>query len=235
MKTKKLGRLFLVLLLIVFSACGSKKNVLEGYWMAENGETLSFNSEGRVVVNDTVYDYAIFDGDKVTISHSLWGLLINAQYEVNDEILTLKDMRDGTVFVFYGEKKQQERITDSLLKQEQEIINRKAEEERREQEQAERAKYEQYITSLWNELRILEEQIENNKTRIDELQDMLNECENEIESNRKNGDLAEDKIDRLREKQEIYRDEISFRNEDIAYYEEKREEIIGILKDNGEW
>jgi hypothetical protein len=63
---KKILPFFIICLLM--TSCASRKNAVEGYWMNENGETITFNADGEAIVDNLSIKYSVFDNDKLTIS-----------------------------------------------------------------------------------------------------------------------------------------------------------------------
>lgn len=137
MKKVSFKVLFLMLILaFTLAGCGGStstvtEDVLEGYWMDEIGNTLTFTGDGSVMWYGESYTYTIYDTDKVIIKDGEIEIG-NYSFAVKKEVLELEDLKWKLTSTFFGSEKKQAEILNSL-KEEQEAqmeADAKAEQER---------------------------------------------------------------------------------------------------------
>lgn len=247
--------LFLLVLCFVLTACNSEPETIEGYWMAENGDTISFNSDGKAIIDGFSYDYSIYNENYVSIS--FWGFAEEYRFEIESDILKLTDLSTNASQKLYrGEEKQSE-IQANLDKLEAE----RAEEEKKQKEIEE---YEKFINDLKSTVDTIDDEISNTYKSIkdneywiatteDWIQDELNwinEIETEIITLQQSIEgIDEERIEDLRGQQmqsnqiiEDYRREIDNYTTEIAQFyqdivmlEKDRKEIVTALQEMGEY
>jgi len=147
-KMKKIYLLFLLFsLLLIISGCTSNNNSaqsnqlredssldvsdpLEGFWMDEQGNTLTFIGNGAVLWYGENYTYTIYDENKVLIQN-IGKEIGNYRFTIKNEELILRNLHYPIEIIFYGNEKQQETIIDALLEAERKEIeeSEKAEQE----------------------------------------------------------------------------------------------------------
>lgn len=122
----KIRRLLFVSLLLVFiiacSGCSSenKEASLEGYWLDENGYSLTFDANGQVFVveNGEKFSgtYNIYDEDKVSIllSSFIFTDHSNFQFKIKSNVLTLTELDEGSIWTYYGDEKKQNEIREQV-------------------------------------------------------------------------------------------------------------------------
>lgn len=101
------------LLVIILTGCSLKKESIEGYWMAENGETLSFTADGKVIQDGITANYSIYGENN--ISFSFLGMATEGKFKIKNDVLTLIDLEDNSTDVFYRNEKKQQKIRQKLL------------------------------------------------------------------------------------------------------------------------
>lgn len=254
--------LFILTLILGLTACSSEPETIEGYWMAENGETISFNSDDKAIIEGLSMDYSIYNENNLSIS--FLGFAEEFRFDIEKDVLTLTDLNSNSVMTYYRNEEKQAEIQKNLNK----IAAERAEQERIQQEleaQAQAQKeYEQYVTRLKNRIGSIDKEIPriqgyisdkegyiaDNERYIQEKYDNINEIEKEIsELQYSTGDLVQGKIEVLRGQQEVcygtievhneqiktYNNEIIRYKQQISTFETEKEEIIKELKELGEY
>lgn len=109
----------LLVMVLIFSGCSKEQESIEGYWMAENGETISFNSNGKAISDGMSMDYSLYGEDNLSIS--FWGIASEYRYTVKKDVLTLVDLNKNTTSIFYRDEEKQLEIQEKLnIKQDRE-------------------------------------------------------------------------------------------------------------------
>ena len=121
--------LFLSGMLLLSVSCTEQPSI-EGYWLNEFGESLAFDGEGTVVINDSPATYSIYDEDKIQIVFDgiFQSVAFNGAYYIEDEILYLTNLDNGETVAYYGNSEDQAVIRKAIAEAE-------AEEQRIEEEQ----------------------------------------------------------------------------------------------------
>lgn len=207
------------LLCITLTACSSSPNDLEGFWMADNGDTIAFDTNGKAIIDGISLDYSIFD--KTYISFSLQNSASHYKFELNDGILILTDPSNGSTQKFYNDESQQKEIRERLaqIEAERAEMERKEEEAQQQaiaQEQAQR-EYENYVYSLYNEVSCIDNDI------ADRYQ--------WIENNEYFIETAEPSDDDI----PMYHDEIAQWQREIEQLEAQKRGLIATLTNLGEY
>lgn len=252
----------IIVLVLGLTACSSELESIEGYWMAENGETISFNSDGKVIIDGISLSYSVYNENNLSIS--FWGFAEEYRFNLEKDILTLTDLSSNSKIVYYRDEDKQTEIQENLNK----IREERAEQERLQQElhvQAQVQKdYEQYITKLKNRIESIDKEIpriqgyisdnegyiaESNQDIQEEL-DTIAELETEIaQLQHSTEEIAQGDIEYLRGTQEYHYGNIEYYNGKIDYYNNKitwyqqeiteleaeKEEIITELTKLGEY
>ena len=245
----------LLMMVLILSGCAKEQETIEGYWMAENGETISFNSNGKAISDGMSMDYSLYGEDNLSIS--FWCMASEYRYTVKNDILTLIDLKENTTSILYRNEEKQQEIQTNL--------NRiKAEKEKQEKLAQEKKDYEDYINGLKN--RVVEidnaisdikgyidsdnKHIAENQTDIQNEKDEISEIEKEISQLQYSAEeTAAGDIEYLRGEQEFHSGNIEYHNGEIEYYnseitkyknkiteyEKEKEEIIKELKNLGEY
>ena len=260
---KKLYIFILTIALILgLTAYGSEPETIEGYWMAENGETVSFNSDGKAIIDGISLDYSIYNENNLSIS--FLGFAEEYRFDIEKDVLTLTNLSNNSVMTYYRDEDKQTEIKENLNK----IAAEQTEQERIQQELEAQAQaqedYEKYVTKLKNriesidkEIPRIQEYITNNEGYIaDSNQNIqnelntINELENEIaQLQYSTEETAQGDIEYLRGTQEYHYGNIEYYNGEIEYYnneisnykkdiadlETEKEEIIKELKELGEY
>lgn len=124
------AKLFAFIIILVFVLTGCNQNselagdVLEGHWMDENGNTITFIGDGSVMWYGSSYSYAIYDTDKVIIRNQDTQIG-NYSFNVKSEVLELKDLDLNITKELYGSESKQEKILKDI--QEAELAQMEAE------------------------------------------------------------------------------------------------------------
>lgn len=205
----KKGIIGLLMIIFVFSACSRERESIEGYWMSENGKTISFNSNGKAISNGVSMDYSIYGEDNLSIS--LLGIASEYKYTIKKDVLTLIDLNKNKTNTFYRDDKKQQEIINK-------INESKAKKEQDKMEDEKIVNIEREIDKYKDLIKDAEWRISNNEKDIDRWEkdtvDRINECEESIQ----NGDD--------REYQENQRDEfINVNNESIASCKERIDKL----------
>lgn len=244
-----LKRILLVLLLCFsLTSCSLAPQAIEGFWMAENGDTISFNSDGKAIIDGLSHDYSVYD--KNCLSISFWDFAEEYRFELGTDTLTLIDLSNGSTQTFYRDIEKQAEI--------QENLKLLAAQEQATQE------YEEYVKSLKNHLFSVESSISYNLGCINDREEWiadlevliqeesyyLEEIKSEITELQKNSEessdekidllqekqtLAHEKIDRYKENIETYQNEIDQCYRENATLETEKEKLIKELQDLGEY
>ena len=251
-----------IALILGLTACGSEPETIEGFWMAENGETISFNSNGKAIIDSISLDYSIYGENNLSIS--FWGFAEEYRFSIEKDVLTLTDLSNNTHMTYYRDEGKQAEIQERL----NEIAAEQAEQKRIQQELEAQAQaqedYEKYVKSLKNRIDSInteiswtyeyisdnESYIADDEEYIQEEYNTINELENEIsELQYSTDELAQGEIEVLREQQEVcygvievhneqieaYRERIAEYEQEIADLEAEKEKIIKELKELGEY
>ena len=214
------------MIVLILSGC-SKQEKIEGYWMNENGETISFNSNGKVISDGMSLDYSLYGKDNLSIS--FFGMASEFKYTVKNDVLTLVDLNKNTTDIFYRDEEKQQEIQTKLNQI-------KAEQQRQKQKQKEKEEYEKYVESLREDIGYIELQISTQ-------QDFIRYAEKDIERNKSDiqgfqkepGIYDEDFINSYREIIKDRENDIVGYREEIAELEKEKEDIIEKLKELGEY
>lgn len=255
---KKLSMVILaVALILALTACGSEPETIEGYWMAENGETISFNSDGKAIVDGFSLNYSIYD--ETYLSISFIGLAEEYRFDLEKDTLTLTDLSNNSKMTYYRDEVKQAEIQKTL----NQIAAEQAEQERIQQEAAAQAQaqedYEKHVSNLKNRLETIDKEIpklqgyirdnegyiaDSNQSIQEELIS-ISELQNEISQLQNSSDeMAQADIAYLEGTQEYHHGNIEYYNGEIEYYnneisrykekiatlEREKEEIIQELK-----
>lgn len=252
----------IIVLILGLTACSSEPETIEGYWMAENGETISFNSDGKAIIDGISLSYSVYNENNLSIS--FLGFAEEYRFDLEKDILTLTDLSSNSKIVYYRDEDKQAEIQENLNK----IKEERAEQERLQQEleaQAQAQKdYEQYVTKLKKRIESIDTEIpriqgyisdsegyiaESNQNIQEEL-DTIAELETEIAQLQYSAEeTAQGDIEYLRGDQEYhygnieyYNGEIDYYNNEIARYQQEiaeleaeKEEIINELTELGEY
>ena len=223
---RKISLIFI--LSFALTSCSSPEEKLEGYWLDENGSSLSFNNTEKTITQDGfTYDYSIFDENKLSIS--FWGLTETFEFKISSDTLTLTKLSDYSTNTYYKNSQKQTEIREKL--------NLIAEEEKQQAalEQAEK-EYNSYIQSLKDKLRKIDHSIQSNYEWINNEKSWIDLLEEDI------ADVYEDDYydaDELaatfREQQDQCYANISQYKQEITDLEIQKNEIIETLKSLGEY
>lgn len=252
----------IIVLILGLIACGSETEKIEGYWMAENGETISFNSDGKAIIDGISLSYSVYNENNLSIS--FWGFAEEYRFDLEKDILTLTDIRSNSKIIYYRDEDKQAEIQENLNK----IREERVEQERLQQEleaQAQAQKdYEKFVVKLKNRIESIDKEIpriqgyisdnegyiaEGNQIIQEEL-DTIAELETEIvQLQHSKEETAQGDIEYLRGTQEYHYGNIEYYNGEIDYYnneiiryeqeiselEDEKEEIINKLTELGEY
>ncbi|MBQ4092262.1 MAG: hypothetical protein IJC82_02990 [Firmicutes bacterium] len=103
---KSLLYFFIALSMIFFVGC---QNKLDGFWMDDNGNTLTFGKDGELVINNEIYvEYSISDGNLIIKSDEISDILpLSSSITETNDVLILKDQKSQNIYVFYGNEDNQ--------------------------------------------------------------------------------------------------------------------------------
>lgn len=243
------------MMVLILSGCTKEQETIEGYWMSENGETISFNSNGKAISDGISMDYSLYGKDNLSIS--FWGMASEYRYTVKNDVLTLIDLKKNATSIFYRDEEKQQEIQTRLNQI-------KVEKEKQEKLAQEKKEYAEYVNKLKNRLESIDSTISyrtndmsNKEERIIELENDIQDEYNEIAeyekritelekstSPTKSGDIGV-----LRGSQEVCYGTIETRNvsintcksdidrykKEIKELEKEKEDIITKLKELGEY
>lgn len=197
------------LLLVLCSGCVNEEPSLEGYWLSPNNENLVFDSEGNVTSGNHSGKYTIYDTNKVQMTFSILFVdeILNAFFEIEDEVLTLTDLDNGSIYTYYGNAEKQQEIRNA--------INAKATEEEA------LAQAEQAIIDYNAMIDDLLKQIRSNKTKIHRLEEEKQNYQTEIARCEEGINDSRNKITILSSQIQSESDinEISYLTDDISFEE----------------
>lgn len=225
--------LLIFILCFCFTACSSEYKSIEGYWMAENGDTISFNSDGKAIIEGISYDYSIYDGNNLSIS--LWGFAQEYKFTIDKDVLTLTKAGSNSTQLFYKNEGKQAEIQENLNQiaanqEEQERIQQK-----NEQAQKEQKEYEKYISSLESRIDTIDSKIAEDQAWIVEIESWITEIDSNIAGLQQSDDmLADSQIDNLKDQQSRLCEDISELQQEITDLETEKEEIVKTLTELGE-
>lgn len=260
---KKLAILFFITILMFnITACSPEPETIEGYWMQENGDTVSFNSDGKAIIDGIALDYSIYNENNLSIT--LLGHAQEYRFNVKNDILTLTDLSNNNVWTFYRDEKKQAEIQENL----NQLAAEQAEKERMQQEleaqQQAEENYEKYVDSLKERIdsidskvaekkeyiSVNEEYIAEAETQIQYELNRINEIEKEISARQYDtDDFAQADVEIMRGDQEVCyggievcnarieacNAEIERHKQTISELQIEKENIIAELKDLGEY
>ena len=227
-----------------FSGNSANEETIEGYWMAESGETISFNSNSKAIIDGVAMDYSIYGQNNLSIS--FLGIASEYRYIINNDVLKLQDLNKGSTSVYYRNESVQQEIIKKLNSE-------KAEREKKEQIDKEKQEFEKYINNLKHNIELNNNEISEKKKRIEDYKKEINEynknindenaeikkIENEIAQLQQNtSETTEDDILVLKDSQTFHLDNINFYNEQIKYYsdliKECEEKITNLESENAQ-
>ena len=132
MKSARIAIMLLSVLLLL-SACGSSSSrdidVLEGYWMDDRGNTVTFTGDGAVMWYGNSFSYTIYDEDKVLIKNGDVEIG-NYKFEVKSEKLEMTDLGLNAVTTLYGKESKQQEILEEIREEEETVLEVIAKEEK---------------------------------------------------------------------------------------------------------
>lgn len=245
----------LLMIVLILSGCAKEQETIEGYWMSENGETISFTKDGKFIQDGISAEYSIYGENYISISYL--GMATEGKFNVKNDVLTLIDLDDNSTDVFYRDEAKQKEIQENLKQN-------KLEKEKQEKLAKEKKNYEDYINGLKNRIVKIDneissingyiendnKQIAENESDIQKEKNKISEIEKEIlQLKNSTEETAEGDIDYLRGEQEFHSGNIEYHNGEIEYYnneitkyknkiteyEKEKEEIIKELKELGEY
>lgn len=222
--------LLTIIFILGLTACGGsepKSETIEGYWMAGNGETIFFNSDGKAIIGGISHDYSIYDTNKLSIS--FLGFADEFRLEIANDVLTLTDLNTNAVYTYYRDEDKQAEILENL----NQIAAGKAAQEQAQKEQEE---YDKYVNSLKSRLDFIEAKIPENEDWIVEIRNWIADIDSDIVEVQQSDDmLVDEQIENLKdEKSRLYEDIAEIKQE-ISDLQTEKEEIIKELKDLGEY
>lgn len=219
--------LLAIILILGLSACGGyESETIEGYWMAENGETISFNSDGKAIIEGMSHDYSIYDNNKLSIS--FLGFAQEYEFTIKKDVLTLTDLNTNETYTYYKDEEKQAEIQENL----NQIAVEKAEQEKAQKEQEE---YDKYVNSLKSRLDAIDSKIPENEAWIVEVQSWIADIDSDIAEVQQSDDmLADEQIENLKDEQNRLYEDIAEIQQEIYDLQVEKEEIIKTLKELGE-
>lgn len=113
----------ILLLLLTFSVlligCSSKKEKLEGYWMSDDGETITFLESGEIMIDGITCKYSLDDNKLLLV---FLGSNKEFKYEIKQNKLYITDLENNTTTCYYKDKNKQKEIKKQVA------INKKIDE-----------------------------------------------------------------------------------------------------------
>lgn len=210
----------LLLAFLLLTGCG-EKNQLEGFWMSEDGETLTFAMDGQALLNGNAICYSVFDEDKILLSHPTAGAFYEAQFTIKNGVLTIVQLGTGVTSVYYSNENKQNEIMAAISLEQAEI--------QKQEEEAERQKeYEEHVQYLWDTYSYLLEEIGYCESRIGNLQASFDLKESDRKMYEATGTLTDYRLKDILDRQEEYMRQIE---EEKAIITELQNEIVLILEE----
>lgn len=224
----------IVALTLSLTACNSEPETIEGYWMSENGETISFNSDGKAIVDGISLDYSIYNENNLSIF--FLGFAEEYRFDIEEDVLTLTDLSSNSIVTYYRDEEKQKEIKENCDK----IAAEQAEYERIQQQleaetQAQKD-YEEYVHSKKSRLDSIDSKIAENEGWIIEVQNWIADIDSDLAEVYQSDDMIADKeIQHLRNYQNELYEDIAEIEQEITDLETEKEEIIKELKELGEY
>lgn len=224
----------IVALTLSLTACNSEPETIEGYWMSENGETISFNSDGKAIVDGISLDYSIYNENNLSIF--FLGFAEEYRFDIEEDVLTLTDLSSNSIVTYYRDEEKQKEIKENCDK----IAAEQAEYERIQQQleaetQAQKD-YEEYVRSKKSRLDSIDSKIAENEGWIIEVQNWIADIDSDLAEVYQSDDMIADKeIQHLRNYQNELYEDIAEIEQEITDLETEKEEIIKELKELGEY
>ena len=168
----------IVALTLSLTACNSEPETIEGYWMSENGETISFNSDGKAIVDGISLDYSIYNENNLSIF--FLGFAEEYRFDIEEDVLTLTDLSSNSIVTYYRDEEKQKEIKENCDK----IAAEQAEYERIQQQleaetQAQKD-YEEYVHSKKSRLDSIDSKIAENEGWIIEVQNWIADIDSDF-------------------------------------------------------
>ena len=108
---KKLPFILLFILALSFTcSCSQNSTTLEGYWLDEYGNSLSFDGTSQVVADNQSGTYNIYDDNKMTIDFGGYVIDYSFSIDASTKTLTINDLESGISYVYYGNEEMQNEI-----------------------------------------------------------------------------------------------------------------------------
>ena len=205
-KMKRVITLVFLLIVICLAGCAENKETIEGYWMSESGETISFNSNGKAISDGMSMDYSLYGEDNLSIS--FWGMASEYRYTVKNDVLTLVDLSKNATSIFYRDEEKQKEIQKRL----DEI---KTEQQRQEEIEKEKEEHEKYIKSLQSDISYIELQISTQQDFIRYAEEDIENYQSDIEGFIKEPEIYDEEFINS------YKESIKERENDIVGYREE--------------
>lgn len=188
--------IFTIILLASVTGCSDKVESIEGYWMQENGDTVSFNSDGKAIIDGLSLDYSIYNDNNLSIS--FLGFAKEYRFNVKNDILTLTDLSSNETWTFYRDEKKQKEIQAKLNQLAAEKIEKqRIQQEAEAQEQAAK-EYEKHINSLKARINSIDTEIKDRNEYITVNKNYITEAENQIQRERERINEIENKISTMK-------------------------------------
>lgn len=190
------------------------KETVEGYWMSEYGETISFDSNGQAISDGMTMSYSIYGENYLSISS--WGTATEYRYSVNDDVLTLVELKNNIKSIYYRNIQKQNEIQKNLEEAQKE-------KERQEQIAEEKRFYEQSINELRSKITEIDNEIYNKNIKLDAAKRQVLNSEKSVQECRTRKEELERTISEL---------ENSNKQGEVGYYKEELKECSAFLNDH---
>ena len=224
----------IVALTLSLTACNSEPETIEGYWMSENGETISFNSDGKAIVDGISLDYSIYNENNLSIS--FLGFAEEYRFDIEEDVLTLTDLSSNSIVTYYRDEEKQKEIKENCDKIEAEQAEYERIQQQLEAETQAQKDYEEYVRSKKSRLDSIDSKIAENEGWIIEVQNWIADIDSDLAEVYQSDDMIADKeIQHLRNYQNELYEDIAEIEQEITDLETEKEEIIKELKELGEY
>ena len=170
------------------TGCNSEPETIEGYWMAENGDTISFNNDGKAIIDGIALDYSVYNENNLSIS--FLGLAEEFRFDIEKDVLTLTELSSNSTMTYYRDENKQGEIIDNLNKM-------AIEQEEMQQELKAQEDYEKYVADLKDEIKSIDKEIPRIRGYISDNEGYIDESKGHIQGEKNSISELEKEISQL--------------------------------------
>lgn len=215
---KQILFLLLIISMLSFSSCSnnqSNQTNLEGYWLDEYGNSISFDGDSQVVADNQSGIYKIYDKDKMTMDFDGYVVDFSFSIDLSTDTLIIDELESGNHYVYYGDEKKQSEIQNALRI----AVQEQAEYEAQLAEEQEKANR---IDALEKQISDIDKKISGIQFNIDYEQNTIDMYQADIA---RDGDEYPDLVESWKELISISEDTIAGYNHDIEILNAQKSEL----------